>query len=302
MEFRCKKAELSDAPALLRLMRAYYTYDSIPFDEERQRRALLVLLGNHSIGGAWLLLKGEEQAGYFVMTYGFDLEFGGRVGTVTELYVMEIFRRDGIGLRALGYAEKIARDNGALALELQAERKNERAVAFYKRAGFEPHDRIPMSKRVLSTEDLRLVRIEKDGSVDGLGHAPGGKEPLADVITLTTTLYELHGFEPPWLCYVALAGDVAVGTCAFKSAPRNGEVEIAYFTFPAFEGRGIASWMAQRLVAIAFEHETQPELFAQTRPLDSPSTAILRNLGFIHRDSLLHPEDGLVWEWRQRKF
>ncbi len=302
MEFRCKKAELADLAALIRLMHAYYTYDDVPFDEERQRRALTVLLGNPEIGGAWLVEKNEEQAGYFVMTYGFDLEFGGRVATITELYVIEIFRRDGVGLRALGFAEKVARDNGAFALELQAERKNERALAFYERAGFSRHDRIPMSKRVLSTEDLRLVRIEKDGSVEGLGRAPTGKEPLSDVLTLTLTLYELEGFLPPWLAYVALAGDLPVGTCAFKSAPRDGEVEIAYFTFPAFEGRGVASWMAQRLVSIAHEHEARPEIFAQTLPKPSPSTAILQKLGFIHRDSLLHPEDGLVWEWRQRKF
>ena len=302
MDFRCKKAGLADAPALLRLMRAYYTYDGIAFDEERQRRGLLVLLGNDALGGAWLLWKGDEQAGYFVLTYGFDLEHGGRVGTVTELYVLELFRRDGIGLRALGHAEKIARDSGAHALELQAARTNERALAFYERAGFERHDRIPMSKRVLSTEDLRLVPIEQDGTVSGLGPEPTGKEPLADVITLSTSLYALTGFAPPWVSYVALAGEVPVGTCAFKSAPKDGEVEIAYFTFPAFEGRGVASWMAQQLVAIAREHEAQPAMFAQTRPLESPSTAILRNLGFTHRDTLLHPEDGLVWEWRHRKF
>jgi len=45
-----------------------------------------------------------------------------------------------------------------------------------------------------------------------------------------------------------------------------------------------------------------PEVFAQTLPKDSPSTTVLKNLGFTHRDTLLHPEDGLVWEWRQRKY
>jgi GNAT superfamily N-acetyltransferase len=300
--FLCRKAERADVPALLRLMRAYCTYDGIPFEEERQRRGLLVLMGAEHLGAAFLVTKEDELAGYFVLTYGFDLEFGGRVATVTELYILELYRRDGAGLRALGYAEKIARDNGAFALELQAERKNEHALAFYERAGFVRHDRIPMSKRVMSVADLSLVPIQKDGTVAGLGRAPGGKEPLADVLTLTVSLYELEGFTPPWTAYVALDGDVAVGTCAYKSAPKDGEVEIAYFTFPRFEGRGVASWMAQRLVTIAYEHEAQPEIFAQTLPKESASTKILRKLGFVQRDTLLHPEDGLVWEWRQRKF
>lgn len=311
MSFRAEKAELSDVPALLRLMRAYYTFEhalrdprrgNLDFDEERQRRALTVLLGAPAVGAAYLLFSDKELAGYFVMTYGFDLEFGGRVATVTELYILEIFRRQGLGLRALGHAEKVARTGGALAVELQAERTNQAAVAFYARAGFQVHDRIPMSKRVLSTDDLRLSPIEKDGSVKGLSRAPVAGEPLFEVLALTMSLYEVAGYVPPWLCYVALAGDVPVGTCGFKSAPKDGEVELAYFTFPAFEGRGVASWMAKELLAIAADHEAAPEVFAQTLPKDGPSTTVLRNLGFIHRDTLLHPEDGLVWEWRQRKF
>jgi GNAT superfamily N-acetyltransferase len=308
MEFRCTKAEMGDSPALVRLIRAGYALDGIAFDELRQRRALVALLSDASLGGAWLVWASQELAGYFVMTFGFDLEFGGRVATVTELYILEIFRRDGLGLRALGFAEKIAREGGAFAIELQAERKNEAALAFYERAGFKRHDRIPMSKRVLSLDDLRLARIEKDGSIEGLTRAPLGREPLADVITLTVSLYERDGFTPPWIGYVALDGEMPLGTCAFKSAPvtsaesPNGDVEIAYFTFPAFEGRGIATWMASRLMDIARASETPPELYAQTSPKEGASTAILRSLGFVNRGALLHEEDGLVWEWRERKF
>jgi RimJ/RimL family protein N-acetyltransferase len=44
--------------------------------------------------------------------------------------------------------------------------------------------------------------------------------------------------------YLVLENDTIVGTYAFRSPPRNGEVEIAYFTFPEFEGRGFATEMA----------------------------------------------------------
>lgn len=50
-----------------------------------------------------------------------------------------------------------------------------------------------------------------------------------------------------WGAYLAVdAGTrLIVGTCAFKSRPSaDGEIEIAYFTFEQFEGRGIATAMA----------------------------------------------------------
>jgi [ribosomal protein S5]-alanine N-acetyltransferase len=57
------------------------------------------------------------------------------------------------------------------------------------------------------------------------------------------TLYKQMGFVPPWLGYFALDGGVLIGTCGFKSQPVAGRVEIAYFTFPGFEGRGYARRM-----------------------------------------------------------
>jgi hypothetical protein len=48
--------------------------------------------------------------------------------------------------------------------------------------------------------------------------------------------------------YLVLETDTIVGTCAFRSPPRSGEVEIAYFTLPKFEGRGFATEMARHLI------------------------------------------------------
>src|SRR3712207_7923797 len=41
------------------------------------------------------------------------------------------------------------------------------------------------------------------------------------------------------------------GTCGFKSRPRDGRVEIAYFTFPEHQRKGIGRQMAAALVEIA---------------------------------------------------
>jgi RimJ/RimL family protein N-acetyltransferase len=74
-------------------------------------------------------------------------------------------------------------------------------------------------------------------------------------------------------------------------------VEIAYFTFPGNEGRGIATRMASELVAIARQNGVRA-VKAQTLPRENASTRILEKLGFSKAGSVRHPEDGEVWEWR----
>lgn len=98
------------------------------------------------------------------------------------------------------------------------------------------------------TASLFLVPIQRNGSVRGIAEPP----PAArDVLGQTAALYLTVGFQQPWIGYLALLGGRIVGTCAFKSAPAGGRVEIAYFTFPEFERRGVATSMVRELVAIA---------------------------------------------------
>lgn len=104
--------------------------------------------------------------------------------------------------------------------------------------------------------------------------------------------------QRPWAGYLAEEDGVLVGTCGYKSPPMDGAVEIAYFTFPEHEGRGIATHMAEQLVAIAFENGATC-VRAQTLPEPNASTRILGRLGFTLIGPVQHPEDGEVWEWRR---
>jgi ribosomal-protein-alanine N-acetyltransferase len=80
--------------------------------------------------------------------------------------------------------------------------------------------------------------------------------------------------------YLVLEEDTIVGTCAFRSPPRNGEVEIAYFTFPEFEGRGFATEMARHLIQVVQDNEAETRIFAFTLPEKNASNRILQKLGF----------------------
>lgn len=118
-----------------------------------------------------------------------------------------------------------------------------------------------------------------------------------EVCAATASLYAARGYEPPWTGYFALRDEELVGACSFTSPPRAGRVEIAYFTFPPFEGQGVATAMARALIKIARATDPDVLLTANTLPEDNASTSILRKIGFRLFGPVNHPEDGLIWEW-----
>lgn len=143
--------------------------------------------------------------------------------------------------------------------------------------------------------NLKLIEIERDGRLPEfitLG------DFLRMVVEMTVRHYERVGFSPPWVGYVAVdEATEPVGVCAFKSAPIDGRVEIAYGTMPGLEGRGIATTMARELARVARAVDPRLTVFAQTFAEANASAAILKKLGFRLLGSVEHPEDGEVWEW-----
>lgn len=141
---------------------------------------------------------------------------------------------------------------------------------------------------------MRLISINRNGSLAGKVNDP--PPVLDEILAGTAAMYRISGYEAPWIAYVAIEDGQAVGSCGFKSAPRVNRVEIAYFTFPGHEGRGVAKRMARALIDIA--HRDRPGLVvtALTEAKDSASTHILDTLGFA-RTGTVAGEDGDLWEW-----
>jgi RimJ/RimL family protein N-acetyltransferase len=143
--------------------------------------------------------------------------------------------------------------------------------------------------------ELRLIAIDRRG----LQNEPAARlsAPARAICSSLVKLYESSGYQPPWIGYLAFSGDTCVGTCGFKSAPAANRVEIAYHTFEEFEGQGVATRMAELLLAIALDANPGIEITAQTLPRRNASNSILRRLGFEFWRLVDHPEDGEVWEW-----
>ena len=142
---------------------------------------------------------------------------------------------------------------------------------------------------------MELVEIAETGSpARPIVDLP---EIAADVMHGTSEMYKATGYRPPWVGYLALVNDACVGTCAFKTPPVDGRVEIAYFTFPGHEGKGVATDMARCLIQKALSEPDAVRIYAQTMPEENASTRVLDKLGFHRTAELEHPEDGTVWEW-----
>jgi len=151
--------------------------------------------------------------------------------------------------------------------------------------------------KATAMDSLQLIAITQDGSpAKPVAALP---DLVAQLVEATTQLYKAVGYEPPWVGYLAVENGSCVGSCAFKAPPQNNRVEIAYFTFPGNESRGVATRMASELVRIATDEAPLVTVAAQTLPEDSASTSILKKLQFRFVGAVEHPEDGLVWEWQK---
>ncbi|UTE78457.1 GNAT family N-acetyltransferase [Rossellomorea sp. KS-H15a] len=113
--------------------------------------------------------------------------------------------------------------------------------------------------------------------------------------------YEKVGFEPPWISYLAVSDSDIVGVCSFKGRPKQGRVEIGYFTFPEHEGKGYGQFMCRSLVDIAQDFDPEVVITARTQPEDNASTSILKKNGFELQGVVTDEDDGEVWEWVYRK-
>ena len=141
---------------------------------------------------------------------------------------------------------------------------------------------------------IALVVIKSDGCIDTSLELSRHATP---VISMTLDNYKTRGSHAPWLGYMTFDASINVGTCGFIGPPVRNVVEIAYYTFPEYEGKGYAQQAARALVSIAQAADPAIVITAHTLPQEGPSCQVLRNSGFTRTGSLHHPEDGLVWVW-----
>src|SRR4029077_18954936 len=106
---KIRLATQSDLARMLPLIEAYYAFDSIDFDARIIRPALSRLLRDRSLGRSWVVDDARSLAGYAIMTYNYDLEFGGTEGIITEFFIAPNHRREGLGLKMITAVREFCR-------------------------------------------------------------------------------------------------------------------------------------------------------------------------------------------------
>jgi RimJ/RimL family protein N-acetyltransferase len=126
-------------------------------------------------------------------------------------------------------------------------------------------------------------------------------ETAVAIATNTVAMLTPGGPPTPWGGYLAVAelGNRVVGAGGFKQAPdADGAVEIAYFTFPGEEGRGVATALAMALVDVARTAGSGVAVVrAHTLPERDASCRVLEKARFHQTGTVIDPDDGPVWRW-----
>jgi GNAT superfamily N-acetyltransferase len=136
---------VSSAAVACEWVRQYYAYEGLPFNATVEEGVSRLL--ESSRFGWFFALTRDEAIGYAVLTRAFDHEIGGEFAILTDFFLLEPYRRQGHGSRALELIEEFARSQGFRSLDLCVLNRNARVREFYARRGFrEFADRRPMTK------------------------------------------------------------------------------------------------------------------------------------------------------------
>lgn len=150
--FAARPATEADLTSILTMMQDFNAIEAIPFDRDKLAPRVRELIGRPEVGGLLVFTVDGAPAGYAIVTWGWDLEWGGRDAFLTEIYVAGERRRQGVGRRGLDAAQAFARAGGAHALHLAVRHDNAPARALYDADGFTAQPRLIMTKLLQDPE------------------------------------------------------------------------------------------------------------------------------------------------------
>jgi GNAT superfamily N-acetyltransferase len=104
-----------DLATILPRTRALNAHEGIEIAAAALEAALRRLLADRGLGGCWIAERGGAAIGYAIVTFGYDLEYGGRDAYLTELWIDPEERGRGAGAAVLALL-----DGELRALEVRA--------------------------------------------------------------------------------------------------------------------------------------------------------------------------------------
>ena len=138
-------AKKTDINSIITLMKEFYEIEHLRFDKEKIADTLTAIIDTINCLIYFIKINNKE-VGYFVITFGYSLEFYGRFALVDELYLREEFRGKGIGKSSLRFIEDTCRLDNVSAVRLEVNRINIKAMEIYKNTGFKDDERLIFTK------------------------------------------------------------------------------------------------------------------------------------------------------------
>ncbi len=141
-----RAATPDDAGALVKMMLPFNAEEGVETSEGALEAGVAALLAGP--GGALIAEVGGVPSGYAAYSDGFDIEFGGRLGVLNELWVVPRHRGKGVGRRLIAAAEAALVARGAAAMQLLVRPDNGGAQSLYRHHDFNFDPRLLMTKRL----------------------------------------------------------------------------------------------------------------------------------------------------------
>ena len=147
MSTNIRKMTESDRNAVVDMMRTFYYSPAVWTNgsEEIYNNDITACVSDNPYAEGFIFENEKEIAGYGMIAKSFSTEFGKPCIWIEDLYLKEEYRGKGLGSSFFAYLEKEYPDT---IMRLEVEEDNTRAVAVYKKNGYETLPYMEMKKEI----------------------------------------------------------------------------------------------------------------------------------------------------------
>lgn len=147
MNINIRKMTEADRENVVDMMRTFYHSPAVWTNgsEEIYNKDITACVGTSPYADGFIFEKEDEILGYGMIAKSFSTEFGKPCIWIEDLYLKEEYRGVGIGSSFFQYLEK---EYPNTIMRLEVEEENTRAVAVYRKNGYETLPYMEMKKEV----------------------------------------------------------------------------------------------------------------------------------------------------------
>ena len=147
MNINIRKMTEADRENVVDMMRTFYHSPAVWTNgsEEIYNKDITACVGTSPYADGFIFEKEDEILGYGMIAKSFSTEFGKLCIWIEDLYLKEEYRGVGIGSSFFQYLEK---EYPNTIMRLEVEEENTRAVAVYRKNGYETLPYMEMKKEV----------------------------------------------------------------------------------------------------------------------------------------------------------